>query len=625
MLSFGFVAIAVGILLLSWSPPAAAASISGGPIAPSCDRAPCTSPLASNVPDAGGLAWVHLHRSNATLPAARNHPALAEDPADHGVLLFGGCGPAACPMGDTWWYSAGGWNNLTPNLTISPSPRYGAVMTYDPSSGAVLLFGGCTSYGPVGDSWLFVNGSWSALHPSGSAPSARCFASASSDSSANGVVIFGGTAASGSDLSDLWLFSNGGWTTLGQTGGSGPSARHGASLGFDIGTESLLLFGGISASGTAFGDSWLFGTQGWAPLNGAGQLSEGPSARAWGSLSYDPLLSGDLFFGGSNGNALYGDTWLFAGGSWTNISSVVSHPPAPRSESATAFDSTDGYLVLEGGRTSLSGVRNDTWAFVLPLTAAVVNPYPSPAPQELLKFSATVSGGLPPYHDNWSFGDGTPSLRYATPTHTYSAPGAYNISLSVTDTRGVTIWSNTTLEVGVQALRISLSVTPTQVGRGGSVSLSAFPVGGVPPYALQWSGLPLGCVANSSPSLRCIPESSGSFAIQVAVTDSLGSSATAGATISIVPATTSAALVPTGGTLSTFNHLGWILIPPLAAAVATGAYASYATYRAARNPAAPGAPAPRPECYVPPDWSETPAQLGEEVPGKSSPGSDSLR
>jgi len=50
-------------------------------------------------------------------------------------------------------------------------------------------------------------------------------------------------------------------------------------------------------------------------------------------------------------------------------------------------------------------------------------------------FSASVTGGTPPYTFHWDFGDGGQS-DVPSPTHTYAANGTYAVSVTVTDARG---------------------------------------------------------------------------------------------------------------------------------------------------------------------------------------------
>ena len=51
---------------------------------------------------------------------------------------------------------------------------------------------------------------------------------------------------------------------------------------------------------------------------------------------------------------------------WTNITSLSAHPPPPRDSAGMVYDSTDGYLLLFGGEQTNPGpIRyyNDTWKF----------------------------------------------------------------------------------------------------------------------------------------------------------------------------------------------------------------------------------------------------------------------
>ena len=64
------------------------------------------------------------------------------------------------------------WDDLSQYAGAAPSPRWIAAMTYDPLDHYVLLFGGYGSSGPDGDTWSFVNNSWTQLSP-GTTPPAR--------------------------------------------------------------------------------------------------------------------------------------------------------------------------------------------------------------------------------------------------------------------------------------------------------------------------------------------------------------------------------------------------------------------------------------------------------------------
>jgi PKD domain len=65
----------------------------------------------------------------------------------------------------------------------------------------------------------------------------------------------------------------------------------------------------------------------------------------------------------------------------------------------------------------------------------------------VVKFTAVTSGGSSPYNYSWKFGDGK-SGTAQDPSHTYSAGGAYGVTLSVKDGAGK--YSNTSMTIGVQ-------------------------------------------------------------------------------------------------------------------------------------------------------------------------------
>ncbi len=85
------------------------------------------------------------------------------------------------------------------------------------------------------------------------------------------------------------------------------------------------------------------------------------------------------------------------------------------------------------------GTPNSLNLFKPLLPIAVVTPPSSPEPGVVASFSATASsdpypGAVLSY--SWSWGDGTAASTGVAPTHTYSAPGEYTVTLTVTDSYG---------------------------------------------------------------------------------------------------------------------------------------------------------------------------------------------
>lgn len=72
---------------------------------------------------------------------------------------------------------------------------------------------------------------------------------------------------------------------------------------------------------------------------------------------------------------------------------------------------------------------------VQPLSIVSVTDSPTSATTATpVSFGATVVGGVPPYSYLWTFGDGSTSTS-AAPTHTFTTPGTYTPSLTVTDSQ----------------------------------------------------------------------------------------------------------------------------------------------------------------------------------------------
>src|SRR2546422_5971166 len=106
-----------------------------------------------------------------------------------------------------------------------------------------------------------------------------------------------------------------------------------------------------------FGDTWKFNSGSWTNITS----STGPSPRSYASMAYDSTDRYVILFGGKNSSVFLGDTWKFLGGSWTDITS--NNGPSPRGAASVAFVTLDGYVVLFGGYGG-SVFLGDTWEFL---------------------------------------------------------------------------------------------------------------------------------------------------------------------------------------------------------------------------------------------------------------------
>jgi PKD repeat protein len=65
----------------------------------------------------------------------------------------------------------------------------------------------------------------------------------------------------------------------------------------------------------------------------------------------------------------------------------------------------------------------------------------------VIQFQATATGGVPPYTFLWDFGDGNRSTAQS-PSHMYTMPGSFTVTVTVTDGSGATASDNLPVEVG---------------------------------------------------------------------------------------------------------------------------------------------------------------------------------
>jgi hypothetical protein len=104
--------------------------------------------------------------------------------------------------------------------------------------------------------------------------------------------------------------------------------------------------------------------RGWANVTAVTrQPSPGLEAYSW--AVYDAEGGTAMVFGGlgpqGNVSAM---TWIFDDGNWELITPVINGPsPPPLYDTNLAFDASDGYLLLFGGRTSSGAPYGGTWSW----------------------------------------------------------------------------------------------------------------------------------------------------------------------------------------------------------------------------------------------------------------------
>ncbi len=203
-----------------------------------------------------------------------------------------------------------------------------------------------------------------ALGNDGVTPPPAEFAAATFDAADGYGLLFGGQDSGSNPVGTTYSFVHANWTDLTTAVGRGPSARWGAAMTYDAARGYVVLFGGCAnaACSVVLNDTWAYAYGRWTNLTSS--LGPAPAPRALAMIAYDPSLRELVLFGGRTGaNTPLGDTWLLGNGSWQALAVAPSTPaPLARIGGAMAFDPLLNATVLFGG-WSASGVLGDTWTF----------------------------------------------------------------------------------------------------------------------------------------------------------------------------------------------------------------------------------------------------------------------
>lgn len=156
-----------------------------------------------------------------------------------------------------------------------------------------------------------------------------------------------------------------------------------------------------------------------------------------------------------------------------------------------------------------------------------------------VKFTAIPSGGTAPYAYFWAFGDGNTSAASA-PTHVYDKAGIYSVTLMLTDyagarTNSATLAVSVTLPPTLVITSVVASPNPVEVNHTTYLNVSV--TGGVPPYSFSYLRLPPGCSSSNTSNFSCTPSTTGNFAVNVTVSDSVGESNWSVTHLEVAPST----------------------------------------------------------------------------------------
>ena len=581
-------------------------------------------------------------------------------------------------LDDTWQFSAGQWTQLAPSA--APSPREGAGLVYDSALGALVLYGGCSgapaSCGTwYSDTWEYTDGDWSNI-TGHSSPPARAYPGLTYDATTGTVLMFGGNASSG-PLADTWELNGTAWKVVAEP--SSPTARWGPDLVYDPVGGDVLLFGGAGRT-LLLNDTWSWQAGLWTNLSS--QLVQSPPPRFDGPAIFDPDVGYAMIFGGQGASGELNDTWAWVLTPSLHVGATPTLADVNQTIQFTALeigltgpiefqwafgDGTNSTLespthayAQAGTYTASAWANNSTLSLEGSVAVTVNGPLSvsascSSANIDLgvqVDFTATPKGGTAPYQFEWSFGDHT-SGSGATPVHIYQTPGNYTVQVNVTDTVdeiatayvAVTVWpalsvsvsagesstdvgipigftstiaggyepynytwkfgdgatgwgsstshsfnrsgaftvtlsvvdhgggvasASTTVRISALPAIVSFTASPSPVRVGNSTELTVTVAGGISPFTFAYSSLPAGCDSANTSTLSCTPSQAGNYSVSVRVTDSLGLSATKNLSLEVTSVPTTTHGGPGSSSMGTSSSLFWIILGVVVAIVVVG-------------------------------------------------------
>jgi N-acetylneuraminic acid mutarotase len=247
-------------------------------------------------------------------------------------------------------------------------------MVYDPTTGKVLLFGGCQFFNDpspaYSDLWAYdaVANTWTELHPAGAVPPAREGHAMVYDPGTARVILFGGRDfARENGFDDLWSYDPiaNAWTELYPAGGRSPGPCSEHVMVYDPTLAKIILYGGYREGVYELDvlDS-LYTYDPAANVWTALQPDGTPGNRAGHAMVYHPGCGLTVLVGGEcarelpSGGYVYPTfpetLWAYdpAANTWNTLKPAGRFPYG-RAGHSMVYDSKNGEIIMFGGYRSL--------------------------------------------------------------------------------------------------------------------------------------------------------------------------------------------------------------------------------------------------------------------------------
>ena len=297
-------------------------------------------------------------------PSKRAYAVSAYDSWRGVLVLYGGASEAGLAQ-DTWEYDGITWRQVIPTDPEGDGdPGTGVsdslAMAFDPVRGKTVLY----THG-VSQVWEWDGESWMRMVPT--------------DPEGDGEPWFGSSASmvfapsrdeclllehrSSNDKTKLWSWDGVSFQLLDDldsTDPTKPSARRNSTVGFDLQSGKLFVFGGLATDAvTLLADTWTWDGDEWEDVTPASPSEEQPVASRGAVAAYDALNEWLLMYGGYYNTGSSARLWAWTGTEWTqlddNPGGLDPNKPPRVAFASLEWDARREVLVLFGGTRIESG------------------------------------------------------------------------------------------------------------------------------------------------------------------------------------------------------------------------------------------------------------------------------